>query len=138
MIPTLLTLLLTLAQPIALSWGPVSGAASYRAFEGGVSGFYTNSIMVAGTNASFPNDGLKHYFTVSSVDTNGVESSFSKPLVINLPVTNWVQLAVTITGSATLTNAFKSVTNFTVLNLTNPPQGFWGGFVTITQTNIAQ
>jgi hypothetical protein len=83
------------AASITLAWDPSpdAGVASYKAYYGGASGVYTNSV-ITGTATSTTISGLvngrTYYFAVTAVTAAGVESPFS------------AEIAVLVSGASTV------------------------------------
>jgi len=104
---------------VALAWerSPSSAVTGYRVYYGGVSGIYTNSVVVGNvTTNTVPglSLGVTYFFAVAAIDAGGLESAFSNEIsfVPGLPT---VRIRLTPAGQTVLTITGRIGTNYDIL-----------------------
>lgn len=80
----------TVAQIVTLGWDPSTNTdvVGYKVYYGGVSGNYTNSIVMGNVTAvtiSNLASGATYYFAATAYNSSGVESRFSNQAIYSVP-----------------------------------------------------
>jgi hypothetical protein len=90
---------------VTLAWDPSSssGIAAYRLYQGGASRTYTNVIAAGNATTATTSklvNGSTYFFTVTAVDTNGLESDFSNEITYTVPLPTNTPPAIVLTSPA--------------------------------------
>jgi len=78
-------------EVVTLGWfpSPSTNVAGYKLYQGSASNNYTNYALVSGTSITLnlTRDGV-YYFALTSYFSNGVESVYTKELMVTNKITN--------------------------------------------------
>ncbi len=122
-------------QSVTLTWSPSSNTnvAGYKIYYGGTSRNYTN-VLVAGNVTSYTvaglSEGATYYFSATTVDGTGNESSFSNEAVYSIPAS----IVNTATNSVTTNQPVQPLPSLAPLSNLTIYQN--AGVQTVTVTGI--